>query len=120
WDKHAVTSLAIPTVVLDWGANTVRASLLTPYATRNMDVVRDVWTKHRREAIGVGLLSPLAYILVLTALSVSPVSYVAPAREASILVGTIYGVHLLKEGRVRVRLAGAAAIVAGLACLALG
>jgi drug/metabolite transporter (DMT)-like permease len=120
WDKHAVTSLAIPAVVLDWSSNTVRAALLTPRAVRRMDVVREVWTKHRTEAIGIGVLAPLAYILVLTALSVSPVSYVAPAREASILIGTLFGVHLLKEGRVRIRLAGAAAIVAGLVFLALG
>ena len=41
--------------------------------------------------IGVAILSPLAYILVLTALEFTPVSYVAPAREISILVGTIFG-----------------------------
>ena len=120
WDKHAVTNLAIPAVVLDWGANAVRAALLTPRAVRRLDVAREVWGRHRNEAIGVGILSPLAYILVLTALSVSPVSYVAPAREASILIGTIFGVHLLKEGRTAVRLTGAAAIVAGLVFLALG
>src|SRR4029079_11760924 len=113
WDKHAVTNLAVPAIVLDWGANTVRAGLLTPLAVKRLDVVRDVWSKHGTEAIGVAVLAPLAYILVLTALSVSPVSYVAPAREASILIGTIFGVHLLKEGRTVVRLAGAAAIVAG-------
>ncbi len=120
WDKHAVSSLAVPAVLLDWVANTVRAALLTPRAVRRMDVVRSVWQTHRNEAIGVGVLAPLAYILVLSALSVSPVSYVAPAREASILIGTLYGVHLLKEGRLGVRLAGALAIVGGLVFLALG
>jgi drug/metabolite transporter (DMT)-like permease len=120
WDKHAVSSLAVPAVLLDWVANTVRAALLTPRAVRRMDVVREVWTRHRAEAIGVGVLAPLAYILVLTALSVSPVSYVAPAREASILIGTLYGVHLLKEGRLAQRLTGALTIVVGLVFLALG
>lgn len=120
WDKHAVSSLAVPAVLLDWGANLTRATLLTPRALRRIDVVKDVWTRHRTEAIGVAILSPLAYILVLTALSVSKVSYVAPAREASILIGTILGVRVLKEGELRVRLAGAVAIVAGLICLALG
>lgn len=120
WDKHAVSSLAIPAVLLDWAANLVRATLLTPRALRRMDVVTEVWRKHRMEVIGVAILAPLAYILVLTALSVSLVSYIAPARETSILIGTILGVRVLKEGRLGVRMVGAVAIVAGLACLALG
>jgi drug/metabolite transporter (DMT)-like permease len=65
-------------------------------------------------------MAPLAYILVLTALAVSPVSYVAPAREASILIGTLFGVRLLKEGHLGIRLIGALAIVLGLVGLALG
>jgi len=120
WDKHAVSTLAIPPLLLDWAANAVRAGLLTPIALRDRTELRRVWTEHRREVIGVAVLAPLAYILVLTALSVSPVSYVAPAREVSILIGTLFGVHLLKEGKLAIRLTGALAIVAGLVALALG
>ncbi len=54
---------------------------------------------HRREAIGVALLNPLAYILVLTALVSTPVSYIAPARELSILIGAAMGARWLKEGQ---------------------
>jgi hypothetical protein len=39
---------------------------------------------HWRKAIGVGLLSPLADILVLTALAFTPISDVAPLREISV------------------------------------
>ena len=38
------------------------------------------WREHRRTAIAVALLNPLFYILVLTAMVFTPVSYVAPAR----------------------------------------
>ena len=47
---------------------------------------------------GVGILSPLAYVLVLYALARAPVSAVAPARETSILIGTLLGTTVLAEG----------------------
>lgn len=119
WDRHVVAVLAVPPLLLDWAANAVRATVLAPIALRR-NTVRRVWTELRREVLTVALLSPLAYILVLTALAVSPVSYVAPAREASILIGTILGVRLLREGRLGPRLTGAGAIVAGLVALAVG
>ena len=49
--------------------------------------------------------------------TLAPVSYVAPAREISILFGALLGLHLLKADAAR-RLAGAGAIVAGVFALA--
>lgn len=63
---------------------------------------------------------PLAYILVLTAMVFSPVSYVAPAREISILIGTVMGAKLLSEGNYKARLLGACGMLMGLAALSLG
>jgi drug/metabolite transporter (DMT)-like permease len=81
--------------------------------------VRALWAAHRAEVIGTGMLSPLAYILVLTALVFTPVSYVAPAREVSILIGTFMGARLLEEEDARRRLIAAAAMFVGLAALVL-
>lgn len=120
WDRHVVADLAVSPLVLDWAANSVGTTLLTPLALRSKVPIREVWSKYRREVLGTALLSPLAYILVLFALRVAAVSYIAPAREASILIGTILGVRLLKEGELKLRLAGALAIVAGLVALAVG
>ena len=120
WDKRAVSTVMVAPILLDWGSNAGRTLLLTPLALRNRAAVRSIWRTHRREALGVAVLAPLAYILVLTALRASPVSYVAPAREVSILFGTIFGARLLGEARMGVRLIGAAAIVVGLTALALG
>jgi hypothetical protein len=50
----------------------------------------------------------------------TPVSYVAPAREVSILVAALMGTHLLAEGDAGRRLAAASAMVAGIVCLAVG
>lgn len=72
------------------------------------------------EIIAVALLCPLSYILMLTAMVFTPVSYVAPAREVSILIAALMGTHLLREGDVARRLTAATAMVAGITCLALG
>jgi hypothetical protein len=50
----------------------------------------------------------------------TPVSYVAPAREISILIGTAMGARLLAEGDARRRLAAACAMVLGVVALAIG
>jgi drug/metabolite transporter (DMT)-like permease len=120
WDKQAVSRFAVSPILLDWGANLVRALLLTPFALRHWKSARNEWRIHRSEAIGVALLVPLSYILVLTAMQFTPVSYVAPAREISILIGTVMGTRLLAEGDVHRRLAAAGAMVLGVVALAVG
>ncbi|MDX1523987.1 MAG: EamA family transporter, partial [Anaerolineae bacterium] len=77
WDKYSVGVLLIPPLLHDYGANLGRTIMLAPYARRHWDEVVTEWRTHRLEAIGVASLSPLAYILVLTALAFTPVSYVA-------------------------------------------
>src|SRR5215475_4134201 len=120
WDKQAVSRFAIAPLLLDWGANLGRAILLTPFALGYWQNTRVEWRDHRAEAIGVAVLAPLSYILVLTAMQFTPVSYVAPAREISILIGTAMGTRLLAEGDVHRRLAAAAAMVVGVVALAVG
>jgi drug/metabolite transporter (DMT)-like permease len=87
---------------------------------RRQDELREAWTRKRGAVIGVGVLSRLAYILVLTALVVSPVSYVAPAREIGILIGALLGARVLAEGHALRRGLGAAAMVLGVVALTLG
>lgn len=120
WDKHAVSALLIPPLLLNWSANLGRASLLMPFAVRSWAQVRMVWSNYRFEVIGVALLEPISYILVLTALVFTPVSYVAPAREISILIGAVMGAKLLaEEARLR-RFVAAGAMVLGIFALTLG
>ena len=120
WDKHAVTALAIPPILYEWTGDVGRAIVLTPVAAARWPAVRTLWTTRRAEVIGTGVLSPLAYILVLTALVFTPVSYVAPAREVSILIGTLMGARLLAEGDARRRVVAAAAMFVGLVALVVG
>lgn len=120
WDKQAVSILLIPPLLQDWSANVVRTVILSPLAVRRWEVVKATWSAHRMEVLGVAVLTPLSYILVLSALVFTPVSYVAPAREISILIGVLMGASLLAEGNVRQRLFAAGAMVFGITALALG
>src|SRR5215211_3893399 len=119
WDKHAVSALLIPPLLQSWVTTLVTTGLLTPLAVRHRGKVLAIWREHKIEALGVAVLRPLSYILVLTALVFTPVSYVAPAREISILIGAAMGARLLAEGDVRRRLA-ASVMVLGIVALALG
>jgi drug/metabolite transporter (DMT)-like permease len=120
WDKYAVSTLLIPPLLQDYCTTLARVFMLGPVALRKWEDVRKEWRIHRKEAIGVALLCPLSYIMVLTALVTAPVSYIAPAREVSILIGTVLGSRFLAEGEARRRLPAAAAIVGGVIALAAG
>lgn len=120
WDAHAVGALDVPPVLMYWGTSIVMTLLLTPVVLRQRAVVRRHWQQHRREAIGVAVLSPVSYILVLSALRLAPVSYVAPAREVSILFGAVIGSRWLAERDTPRRFAAASCMVAGIVALAIG
>jgi drug/metabolite transporter (DMT)-like permease len=119
WDKHAVSGAGVPPAVLNWAIYLGQAVVLAPVALGRRAAVAAEWAAHRREALGVAVLSPLTYLLVLSALVASPVSYVAPARELSVLVGVVIGWRLLAERHLRRRLAGAGTMVAGVIGLAI-
>jgi len=120
WDKIAVSAFLIPPILYDWAANLGRVIFLAPAALRRRAAVAALWQARKPSILAVAVLCPLAYILVLTAMVFSPVSYIAPAREISILIGAVLGVRLLGEGEVKPRFAAAGCMVAGLVALALG
>jgi drug/metabolite transporter (DMT)-like permease len=120
WDKHAVGPAGLSPIAYNWGTNVANVALLTPWVLRRPQSLRLAWRTSRARALGVALLSPLAYVLILYALARAPVSTVAPARETSILIGTVLGTTVLAEGDRRRRLLAAAAIVVGVAALAAG
>jgi drug/metabolite transporter (DMT)-like permease len=120
WDKQAVGPLGIQPILYYWGTNVAETALLTPFVAHRREEVRRTWRAYRLQVLGVAVLSPLAYVLVLFALAHAPVSYVAPARELSILVGAVAGTTVLAEGHRRRRLLAAGAIFVGIVALALG
>ncbi len=120
WDKYAVSIMAVSPVLMYWGTTVCQALLLLPYALKNREAAAYQWKTNRAAVFWVAVLCPLSYILVLTAMVFTPVSYVAPAREVSILIGAVMGARLLAEGDAKLRIAAAIVILTGLTCLALG
>lgn len=120
WDKRGVSALLIPPVLYEWTSNIGRSLILAPLALRRWPEVRAEWAANRTAALAVASLSPLAYMLVLTALAISPVSYVAPAREIGILFGVLIGARTLAEADAGRRSIAAALMVGGVIALALG
>ena len=120
WDQRAVSHVQVPPVLYDSGTQTVMCCILTPFAWRRRAEAAQAWREHRGKVITVALLGPLGYVLILTAMTFTPVSYIAPAREISILIGTFFGAKLLKESDARRRLFAAGGMVLGVLALALG
>ena len=117
-DAYAIKVIGIAPVMMNWFADALRVLMLLPMVLRNprhhLAAMRGFWW----HALGVGMLSPLSYILVLSALqSGAPLSLVAPMREMSMMVGALLGMVILREVVGRWRLAGCAVLIAGVLLL---
>ena len=119
-DGYAIKVLAIGPVIFDYVCNVLRVPLQLPLLWRDRAGFTDAWHRQWKHALVVATLGPLAYILVLYALQLAPLSHVAPAREVSMLVAAILGGRLLGEVDRGLRLLGAACIAGGVMALAAG
>jgi drug/metabolite transporter (DMT)-like permease len=73
-----------------------------------------------RQGAVIGVFMWTAYLLVLIALSIAPLSVVAPVREVAVVAVAVWGVWKLHERKgAAMKLLGAAATLAGVALLAL-
>jgi uncharacterized membrane protein len=94
--------------------------LLTPYIlVKKRMVLRQEWTANWRSIFVVGFLICFTYLLVLFAMQLSKVSYVAALRESSILFSLIYGAVGLREEFGKQRILGAALIFLGVFAIGL-
>jgi len=75
-------------------------------------------TDEPKLSVTVGVLMTAAYFMILFALNVAPLAIIAPLRESAIVLVMAWGIWRLGERRgAWVRVAGALAIVAGIALL---
>ncbi|HXN01537.1 MAG TPA: DMT family transporter [Candidatus Dormibacteraeota bacterium] len=75
-------------------------------------------TDEPKMSLTVGVLMTAAYFMILFALSVAPLAVIAPLRESAIVLVTAWGIWRLGERRgAWIRIAGALAIIAGIALL---
>jgi drug/metabolite transporter (DMT)-like permease len=119
-DGYAVKFAAMSPILLDYFGNLVRVVLLLPTIVRDRATARAHWRAQWKYALLVAAVSPLAYVLVLYAMQMAPLSHVAPAREISMLFAALIGGQLLGERDRLARIAGAVLIAAGVMALALG
>ena len=96
------------------------AAFLWPL-TRTVRRPEQVWAEWRRNwksVMCVTLLCFVAYFLVVTAMTLSKVAYVAALRNASVLLGVLLGVTALRERNALWRGLGALLMLAGIVAIA--
>lgn len=118
WDSRAVGPHHLEPIFFYWAVNVVNVLLITPYVL-GRGIPTGLLREHARRAAWIGVLSTLSYVPVLYALAIAPVSFVAPAREVSVLLGAAMGIQILNESDAPRRLVAAAAIIAGVTAFAL-
>lgn len=118
WDAYAVSALMIPPLLLEYASSLGRVVLLTFVAMRRKAAIGNHWRTHGLAVTAIALFNPLAYILVLYALTFTPVIFVAPTREISVVLAVLAGSILLGEGELCHRLLWALFILSGVALLA--
>ena len=115
-DKVGVTRLhPLPYLALMGAGISV---LLLP-AVRRTAALRKEWRMNWPTILVAACLNLTSYLLVLFAFRLSKAAYVVAARETSIVFSILIGGIVFGEGRVLGRLAAAALILAGVACVAL-
>ncbi len=133
WGVLTGLCIALYTIVDGWSVKTLSAQpiayyslgltlrmfLLAPFALHDVAALKSEWQMHAPHIVAVGVLSPLAYTLVLFAMTLAPLSYVAPMRELSLMIAALLGAGFLKEDDARLRIAGSALMTAGVIVLAL-
>ena len=117
-DGYSVKRLLIGPILVDYFGNLVRLPFMLPTLLRDPPGFADAWRRYKWHAVVLGLLAPSAYILVLYAVQLAPVSRVAPAREISMLFAALLGGRLLGEGDRGQRIAGALLMGVGVVLLA--
>ncbi|WP_446664961.1 EamA family transporter [Flexivirga sp. B27] len=117
WDDHAMTGLALLPIPYFAMSVTWEALLMIPGLRGAGADLRQVVRRHWPEIVCVAVLSPLAYMLVLQAMTTTSVALVAPARESSIVVGSLLAWKLFHEPAPARRFVGAVVVLAGIALI---
>jgi drug/metabolite transporter (DMT)-like permease len=117
-DGYAVKVMLLSPILLDWLTNLLRVPFLLPGQLRDRAGFVAAWRTQWRYALIGAIFGPVAYVMVLYALTMAPMSLVSPAREVSLLFAALLGGQLLGEGDRMLRLAGAVCIAGGVALLA--
>lgn len=120
WDANAVTNASLPPIGYYWVSLLAQLVAFTPWALTRPAETRALARSHWVAVLVVGILAPLAYLLILFAFTLAPVALVAPAREVSVVLVAIGGWLMFREPHPVQRIVGAIVVLAGVALLAIG
>ena len=118
WDTHAVREWHLAPIPYMVGTCVIEIVIYSVMLRRRWRETAAFARFQWRRVLVFGLLSPLSYILILIAVTIAPVALVAPLREVSVVLVSLFGVLVLKESRPAARLAASAIVVAGIVLLA--
>ena len=88
------------------------------FAKVRLDLKKE-WSINKLSILIVGFLDLFTYLMILFALRISKVSYVAAAREVSIVFSAFFGIILLHEKNGFQKFVGAALISLGVVFIGL-
>ncbi len=111
-DKIGVTNVHPPVYI--YLMFVISLLLLSPYVfvKERLDLKKE-WNINKIQILIVGFLDLFTYLMILFALQISKVSYVAAVREVSIVFSALIGIMLLQEKNAPQKLFGAVLISLG-------
>ncbi|HWS50717.1 MAG TPA: EamA family transporter [Microbacterium sp.] len=118
WDAHAVRTWNLSPVAFMVGTTVLQVPFYSLAMRGRWQVAWALGRAQWRRILVFGALSPLSYILVLTAIQIAPVALVAPLREVSVVLVSLFGALVLRESRARWRIAASFIVVVGIVLLA--
>ncbi|UNK71522.1 EamA family transporter [Microbacterium sp. H1-D42] len=118
WDAHSVREWSLSPVAFMVGTTVLQLPFYSVVVRRRWASVWQLGRREWRRIIAFGILSPLSYILVLQAITIAPVALIAPLREVSVVLISLFGAFVLKESRPGLRIAASVVVVAGVVLLA--
>jgi uncharacterized membrane protein len=111
-DKIGVTTVHPPVYI--YLMFVITLLLLSPYVFVKVRLdLKKEWNINKIQILIVGFLDLFTYLMILFALQISKVSYVAAVREVSIVFSALIGIMLLQEKNASQKLFGAVLISLG-------
>jgi drug/metabolite transporter (DMT)-like permease len=120
WDKEAIVHYHLSPLLITYASHVIGTAILAPPAFRQKEKIKEEIKLHRWHIMGIAVLSPVSYLLVLEAMKTTPVIYIGPARELSIVFGVFMGSRLMDEKHPTRRLLGSLIILLGIVFLSIG
>lgn len=119
WDAFAVREWSLSPVAFMVGTTLAQLPFYSVAVRRRWRAVGELGRREWRRILAFGILSPLSYILVLQAITIAPVALIAPLREVSVVLVSLFGAFVLRESRPAWRIAASVIVVSGVALIAL-